>query len=94
MCSLHCSSLKSQNRLHGQASVYRPGAAVTGGVCGGVFPGDARFSVGGQFAGRTIAANWTEGSVVEIVIQIYTNHVSVQGHLAFLSPLAARAAAV
>ena len=47
------------------------------GVCGGLFPGDTRFSVGGQFAKGTIAAKWTAGSTVEIAVQIWTNHVSV-----------------
>jgi hypothetical protein len=46
-------------------------------VCGGLFPGDTRFSVGGQFAKGTIAAKWTAGSTVEIAVQVWTNHVSV-----------------
>ena len=46
-------------------------------MCGGLFPGDTRFSVGGQFAKGTIAAKWTAGSTVEVAIQIWTNHVSL-----------------
>ena len=51
------------------------GGAVTGGVCGGLFNGDDRFTVGGKFATMAIAGTYTQGQDIDITVQIYTNHV-------------------
>ena len=72
-CSIHFCGLLSEKQF--SHCVRRKGGSD--GICGGLFPGDTRFSVGGQFAKRTIAAKWTAGSTVEIAIQIWTNHVSL-----------------
>ena len=51
------------------------GASTTGGVCGGLYNGDPRFSAGGQFATGNITSTYTEGSTITIAIQVWTNHV-------------------
>lgn len=55
--------------------ICRVGGAETGGVCGGLFNGDDRFTVGGKFATMAIAGTYTEGQNIDITVNIYTNHV-------------------
>lgn len=77
MCTLllHMPTLQSLHLCPVLLVAFRMGGAATGGVCGGLFDGDERFTVGGTFATMAVAANYTAGQEIEIVIQIWNNHV-------------------
>ena len=52
-----------------EMSLNNPG---TGGICGGVYAGDSRFSAGGLFATNQIVKTYTAGATIPIQIQIWT----------------------
>jgi len=55
-------------------SLNRPGSGTNGATCGGQYPGDRRFEVGGQFATRDIVKNYRSGQVMNTRVQITNNH--------------------
>ena len=44
--------------------------SITGGVCGGVWDGDNRFSAGGPFATNQITGTYTEGQIIDVTVRI------------------------
>ncbi len=43
---------------------------MTGGVCGGVWNGDNRFSAGGMFATNQITGTYTAGQTIDVTVSV------------------------
>ena len=48
---------------------------MTGGVCGGVWDGDNRFSAGGAFATNQITGTYTAGQTMDVSVRLASLHI-------------------
>ena len=63
----HCCCWLNAKRLH--ISCCRA-PSVTGGVCGGVWDGDNRFSAGGVFATNQITGTYVAGQTIDVTVSV------------------------